>query len=155
MIIYEPTWKSYIVQSTDPVFSIDECNKIIKLGRSLPLHGGRIGVAPDEKGKSKTDHKIRQNKISWIPFSKAVLWQNKNLGFDKKLLKYAEDNNVKSFIFSDPIKGISLRIGIKSAISNGKEDNFGQGVQWYIPKSIMKKLDKYQKTPYVKKELII
>ena len=63
MIIYEPTWKSYIVQSTDPVFSIDECNKIIKLGRSLPIQSGKVGVAPDEKGTGKIDHKIRQNKF--------------------------------------------------------------------------------------------
>jgi len=98
---------------------------------------------------------IKNEIVREFPFSKAVLWQNKNLGFDKKLLKYAEDNNVKSFIFSDPLKGISLKIGIKAAISNGKEDNFGQGVQWYIPKSIMKKLDTYRKTPYIKKEVII
>ena len=94
MIIYEPTWKSYIVQSTDPVFSIDECNKIIKLGRSLPIQSGKVGVAPDEKGTGKIDHKIRQNKISWIPFSKAVWmysklehWMhtvnNKHMGFYK------------------------------------------------------------------------
>ena len=98
---------------------------------------------------------IKNEIVREFPFSKAVLWQNKNLGFDKKLLKYAEDNNVKSFIFSDPIKGISLQIGIKAAISNGEENEFGQGVQWYIPKSIMKKLDTYRKTPYIKKEVII
>jgi len=98
---------------------------------------------------------IKNEIVREFPFSKAVLWQNKNLGFDKKLLKYAEDNNIKSFIFSDPIKGISLKIGIKAAISNGKENEFGQGVQWYIPKSIMKKLDIYRKTPYIKKEVII
>jgi hypothetical protein len=84
-----------------------------------------------------------------FPFSKAVLWQNKNLGFDKRLLNYAKQNKVKAFIFSDPIKGISLKIGIRAAINNGKEN------QWYIPKSIMKRLDEYQKTPYAKKERII
>ena len=81
--------------------------------------------------------------------------QDKNLGFDKRLLKYAKENNVKSFIFSDPIKGISLKIGIKAAISNGKQNEFGQGQQWYMPKSIMKRLEIYRKTPYVKKEVII
>ena len=90
-----------------------------------------------------------------FPFSKAVLWQNKNLGFDKRLLNYAKQNKVKAFIFSDPIKGISLKIGIRAAINNGEENHFGEGTQWYIPKAIMKKLDEYQKTPYVKKERII
>ena len=49
-----------------------------------------------------------------FPFSKAVLWQNKNLGFDKRLLSYAKDNKVKQFIFSDPVKRISLKIGIRA-----------------------------------------
>jgi len=98
---------------------------------------------------------INNEIIREFPFSKAVLWQNKNLGFDKRLLKYAKENNVKSFIFSDPIKGISLKIGIKAALSNGKQNEYGQGTQWYMPKSIMKKLEIYKKTPYIKKEVII
>ena len=90
-----------------------------------------------------------------FPFSKAVLWQNKNLGFDKRLLSYAEDKKVKQFIFSDPVKRISLKIGIRAAIFNGEENNYGEGLQWYIPKSIMKKIDSYKKAPYIKKEVII
>ena len=35
------------------------------------------------------------------------------------------------------------------------KNQFGEGTQWYIPKSIMKRLDEYQKTPYAKKERII
>ena len=98
---------------------------------------------------------INNEIIREFPFTKAVLWQDKNLGFDKRLLKYAEENNVKYFIFSDPIKGISLKIGIRAAISNGNQNEFGQGTQWYMPKSIMKRLEKYRKTPYVKKEIVI
>ena len=90
-----------------------------------------------------------------FPISKAVLWQNKNLGFDKRLLSYAEDKKVKQFIFSDPVKRISLKIGIRSAIFNGEENNYGEGLQWYIPKSFMKKIDSYRKAPYIKKEVII
>jgi len=51
---------------------------------------------------------IKNEIIREFPFSKAVLWQNKNLGFDIRLLKYAKEHNVKSFIFSDPVKTISL-----------------------------------------------
>ena len=90
-----------------------------------------------------------------FPFSKAVLWQNKNLGFDRRLLSYAKDKKVKQFIFSDPVKRISLKIGIRAAIFNGEENNYGEGLQWYIPKSIMKKIDGYRKAPYIKKEVII
>jgi len=115
-----------------------------------------LAVYTDINGRKTFLGKHINNEIvREFPFSKAVLWQDKNLGFDKRLLKYAEENNVKYFIFSDPIKGISLKIGIRAAISNGNQNEFGQGTQWYMPKSIMKKLDKYRKTPYVKKEIVI
>ena len=115
-----------------------------------------LAVYTDINGRKTFLGKHIDNEIvREFPFSKAVLWQDKNLGFDKRLLKYAEENNVKYFIFSDPIKGISLKIGIRAAISNGNQNEFGQGTQWYMPKSIMKKLDKYRKTPYVKKEIVI
>ena len=115
-----------------------------------------LAVYTDINGRKTFLGKHIDNEIvREFPFTKAVLWQDKNLGFDKRLLKYDKENNVKSFIFSDPIKGISLKIGIKAAISNGKQNEFGQGQQWYMPKSIMKRLEIYRKTPYVKKEVII
>ena len=98
---------------------------------------------------------INNTIIREFPFNKAVLWQNKNLGFDKRLLSYARDNKVKQFIFSDPVKRISLKIGIRAAIFNGEENNYGEGLQWYVPKSIMKKIDNYRKAQYIKKEVII
>ena len=115
-----------------------------------------LAVYTDINGRKTFLGKHIDNEIvREFPFTKAVLWQDKNLGFDKRLLKYAKENDVKSFIFSDPLKGISLKIGIKAAISNGKQNEFGQGQQWYMPKSIMKRLEIYRKTPYVKKEVII
>ena len=70
-IIKEPAWKSYLVVSTDPVFSIDECNKIIELGKSLPSEDARVGTGSNDKFKSKKDYKIRRTNISWIPFKQA------------------------------------------------------------------------------------
>ena len=98
---------------------------------------------------------INNTIVREFPFSKAVLWQNKGLGFDKRLLEYAKENKVKQFIFSDPIKKISLKIGIKAAIFNGEENNYGEGLQWYIPKTIMKKMERYVTSPYIKKERIL
>ena len=98
MIIYEPTWKSYIVITTDPVFSPDECNTIIELGKKLPREEGNVGFG----GKNRIDHKIRRNKISWIPFSKAKWmytriehWMhtvnNKHMGFNQiQIGEYAQ-----------------------------------------------------------------
>jgi len=73
MIIYEPTWKSYVVESTEPVFSIDECKEIIRTGKSLPSEDAEIQTL--EGGKeatgNKKDYKVRQTNIAWIPFKKA------------------------------------------------------------------------------------
>ena len=100
-------------------------------------------------GKHIKDEIVRE-----FPFTKAVLWQNKNLGFDMRLLEYAKEHKIKRFVFSDPVKNFSLRIGIKAAINNGKENEHGEGKQWYIPKSIMF-AEAYKKTPYIKKERVL
>ena len=98
MIIYEPTWKSYVVTTTQPIFSPDECNTIIKLGKDLPHEEGNVGFG----AKNKIDHKIRRNEISWIPFSKAKWmyskiehWMhtvnNKHMGFNQlQIGEYAQ-----------------------------------------------------------------
>ena len=57
-IVREPSWKSYLVTSTDPVFSIDECNKIMELGRSLPSQDAEVGTGRNEKAKSRKDYKV-------------------------------------------------------------------------------------------------
>ena len=95
-VIKEPSWKSYLVTSTDPVFSIDECNKIMELGRSLPSQDAEVGAGMNEKAKSKKDYKIRRTDIAWIPFkhpdsrwiySRLEHWMhtvnNKHMGFNQ------------------------------------------------------------------------
>ena len=77
MIIYEPFWKNYIVQSTDPVFSIDECNKIIELGRTLPQQDSEIRTSGNDKRKSEKDYKKRRTDVAWIPFNKASWMYNR------------------------------------------------------------------------------
>ena len=90
-----------------------------------------------------------------FPFSKAVLWQNKELSFDKRLLDYALKTKVKNFVFTDPIKRISLKAGIKALKNNGYEKEYGEGVQWYFSKQLVNKLPEVAKTPYVKQEVEI
>ena len=47
--ISEPRWKSYVVKTTgDPVFTPEQCNKIIETGRSQPKITGKIGVSENE-----------------------------------------------------------------------------------------------------------
>ena len=87
-------------------------------------------------------------------FHSAVMWKDKELGFDIRLLTYAKNEKVKRFIFQDHAKQLSLEIGIRKAMNNGSLANNGQGTQWYIPKSIMKRISPIR-TPYVKKEVRI
>ena len=68
-MITEPRWKSYIVETTTPVFTPEQCNKIIQAGRAEPRNDAQVG---NEKGTKSgvIDTKTRTSHISWIPFSK-------------------------------------------------------------------------------------
>ena len=90
-----------------------------------------------------------------FPFSKAVLWQNKELSFDKRLLDYALETDIRYIVFTDPIKRISLKVGIKALQNNGYEEQYGEGTQWYFSKQLGRKLSQYERTPYVREEVVI
>jgi len=66
MIIYEPRWKSYIAETTGPIFTPEQCNLIIEMGRSIPQKEAQVGGG----AKGKYDTKTRISHISWIPFNK-------------------------------------------------------------------------------------
>ena len=42
MIILEPKWKSYVVETTGPVFTPEQCKMIIEAGRSEPKQTGQV-----------------------------------------------------------------------------------------------------------------
>ena len=65
MIITEPRWKSYIVETTNAVFTPEQCQNIIEAGRKQPRQDAQVGGG---KG-GKLDTKTRISHISWIPFS--------------------------------------------------------------------------------------
>ena len=64
MIKKEPSWKSYIVQTTTPVFTPEQCDIVSKIGRSMPPQNAEVGGGND----GKYDTKTRISHISWIPF---------------------------------------------------------------------------------------
>ena len=65
--ISEPNWKSYVVKTTgEPVFTPEQCNKIIDTGRSQPKRTGEVGKDSLSDSRIKTD--TRLSHISWIPF---------------------------------------------------------------------------------------
>jgi len=68
MIITEPRWKSYVVETTGPIFTPEQCKMIIEAGRSEPKQTGQVGG-----GSGGTiDTKTRTSHISWIPFKKML-----------------------------------------------------------------------------------
>jgi PKHD-type hydroxylase len=68
MITTEPTWKSYIVETTQPIFSPKQCQLVINMGMSLKKETAAVGMG-HPKG-SGVDTKKRITTISWIPFKK-------------------------------------------------------------------------------------
>ena len=43
MIITEPKWKSYVVETTGPIFTPEQCKMIIEAGRLEPKQTGPSG----------------------------------------------------------------------------------------------------------------
>ena len=66
MIITEPKWKSYIVETTTPVFTPHQCQLIINAGRAEPQQTAQVGGTAG----GTVDTKTRTSHISWIPFAK-------------------------------------------------------------------------------------
>ena len=67
-MITEPRWKSYVVETTGPIFTPEQCKMIIEAGRSEPQQQGQVGGG----AKGTVDTKTRTSHISWIPFKKML-----------------------------------------------------------------------------------
>ena len=63
--ISEPKWKSWIIQTTTPLFTPDQCRQIIESGRKQKPQTAQVGM---NKPGGGTDTKKRITTISWIPF---------------------------------------------------------------------------------------
>ena len=63
--ITEPKWKSWIIQTTTPLFTPDQCRQIIASGRAQKPQVAQVGM---NKPGGGTDTKKRVTTISWIPF---------------------------------------------------------------------------------------
>jgi len=68
-MITEPKWKSYIVETTKPIFTPEQCKMIIEAGRSEPKQDAYVGNKQGVNG-GVLDTQTRTSHISWIPFSK-------------------------------------------------------------------------------------
>jgi len=68
-MITEPRWKSYIVETTKPIFTPEQCKMIIAAGRAEPKQDAYVGNKLGVTG-GVLDTKTRTSHISWIPFKK-------------------------------------------------------------------------------------
>jgi len=67
VIITEPKWKSWIVETTTPLFTPEQCQKIIDAGRRQKPQQAQVGM---NKPSGGIDTKKRTTTISWLPFKK-------------------------------------------------------------------------------------
>ena len=70
-MITEPRWKSYIVETTVPIFTPEQCQDIINAGRAEPKQNASVGSNQGIK-RGVIDTKTRTSHISWIPFKKMI-----------------------------------------------------------------------------------
>ena len=65
-MITEPRWKSYIAETTNRLFTTEQCQMIINAGRTEPKNTASVGGG----NGGQVDTKTRTSHISWIPFKK-------------------------------------------------------------------------------------
>jgi PKHD-type hydroxylase len=65
VIITEPKWKSWIVETTTPLFTPEQCQMVIDAGRRQRPQKAQVGM---NKPKGGVDTNKRITTISWIPF---------------------------------------------------------------------------------------
>ena len=65
-MIYEPKWKSLLANTTDPIFSPQQCQNIIDMGHQQKTENARVGQKDQKSGAYDTKKRITT--ISWIPF---------------------------------------------------------------------------------------
>ena len=86
-MITEPRWKSYVVETTGPIFTPEQCKMIIEAGRAEPPQQAQVGSG--NKAGGVIDTKTRTSHISWIPFKK-MLDMYKNI---EKLMQATNRNH--------------------------------------------------------------
>jgi PKHD-type hydroxylase len=85
-IITEPKWKSWIIETTTPLLTPEQCKMVIDCGRSQPPQKAMVGTNKPEGG---VDTKKRITTISWIPFQALPqLYQTLNTFIQKANLNH-------------------------------------------------------------------
>ena len=90
-MILEPKWKSWIVETTTPIFTPEQCQMIIDAGRRQPPQKAQVGMGKPGAG---TDTNKRVTTISWLPFDEMKEMYN-------DINKFIQRANLNHFGFED------------------------------------------------------
>ena len=152
-MITEPRWRSFIVETTQPIFTPEQCQLIINAGRAEPKQNAEVGNGKGIKG-GVIDTKTRTSHISWIPFKKMPeMYKNiekimkatngNHFGFDgmtiTEMAQYTEypeggfydwhvDNDV-NMQHEPPVRKISMTLLLspESEFEGGDSELMGEG----------------------------
>ena len=90
-MLKEPKWKSWIVETTTPLFTPEQCQMIIDCGRRQPPQKAQVGM---NKSGGGVDTNKRVTTISWIPFKEMEPMYN-------KINSFIQQTNLNHFGFDD------------------------------------------------------
>ena len=90
-MILEPKWKSWIVETTTPIFTPEQCKMIIDAGRRQTPQKAQVGMGKPGAG---TDTNKRVTTISWLPFNEMKEMYN-------DVNKFIQRANLNHFGFED------------------------------------------------------
>jgi predicted 2-oxoglutarate/Fe(II)-dependent dioxygenase YbiX len=90
-MLKEPKWKSWIVETTTPLFTPEQCQMIIDCGRRQPPQKAQVGI---NKPGGGVDTNKRVTTISWIPFKEMEPMYN-------KINSFIQQTNLNHFGFDD------------------------------------------------------
>ena len=74
-LFFEPKWKSYVVETTRPVLTAEQCDEVIRIGQSIPNEQAKVGMGrqpTENKDENRYDTKMRVTTIGWIPFDQGA-----------------------------------------------------------------------------------
>ena len=92
MIITEPKWKSWVVETKAPLFTPDQCRQVIECGRRQKPQKAQVGMRRKPGGGLDTEKRVTT--ISWLPFKEMPEMYN-------QVNKFIQTANRNHFGFDD------------------------------------------------------
>ena len=69
-MMHMPKWQNFLVSTQQPIFTPEQCDAIIDIGRKEKIQEAKIGNSEYNNNNSKLDYSTRITNVSFIPFNK-------------------------------------------------------------------------------------